>query len=131
MRGFSLQLKMDLLKYWSWWLYFSSRRGTFSAKNWWEFFVDVISCFVEIFFFRKEKRNYAVTSINRCYLILPRIQHNIVLLVLRTVFAIGFWLLNLLQLKLWANIPLEIGESPSAVVLYLCVNFHKCISVVF
>ena len=42
------------------------------------------------FFFRKEKGKYAVTSINRCYLILPRIQHKIVLLVLRTVFAIGF-----------------------------------------
>ena len=36
----------------------------------------------------------AETLINRCYLILPRIQHKVVLLVLRTVFAIGFWLLN-------------------------------------
>ena len=65
------------------------------------------------------------------YLILPRIQHKVVLLVLRTVFAVGFWLLNLLQLKLWERTPLQIGDSQSAVALYLCVNFHKCVSVSF
>ena len=26
--------------------------------------------------------------------------------------------------KLWARTPLQIGDSPSAVVLYLWVNFH-------
>ena len=71
------------------------------------------------------------TLINKSYLILPRIQHKDVLLVLRTVFAVGFWLLSFLQLKLWARIPLQIGDSPSAVFLYLCVNFHKCVSVAF
>ena len=40
------------------------------------------------------------TLINKSYLILPRIQHKDVLLVLRTVFAVGFWLLSFLQLKL-------------------------------
>ena len=77
------------------------------------------------------KGKYTVTLINRSYLILPRIQHKVVLLILRTVFAVGFWLLNFLLLKLWARIPLQIGDSPSAVFLYFCVNFHKCVSVAF
>ena len=64
-QGFSLLLKMDRLKYWSWWLYF-----------WQEISVDVISCFVEIFL-RKEKGKYTVTLINRSYLIQPRIQHKV------------------------------------------------------
>ena len=33
-------------------------------------------------FFEKEKGKYTVTLINRSYLILPRIQHKVVLLVL-------------------------------------------------
>ena len=41
-------------------------------------------------FFAKEKGKYTVTLINRSYLILPRIQHKVVLLVLRIVFAVGF-----------------------------------------
>ena len=36
------------------------------------------------------KGKYTVTLINRSYLILPRIQHKVVLLILRTVFAVGF-----------------------------------------
>ena len=32
---------------------------------------------------------------------------------------------------LYSRIPLQIGDSPPAVVLYLCVNFHKCVSVAF
>ena len=67
---------------------FLLKTGTFSAKNWQEISVDVISCFVKILF-RKEKGKYTVTLTNRCNLILPRIQHKVVLLVLRTVFAIG------------------------------------------
>ena len=70
------------------------------------------------------------TLINWTYLILPLIQHKVVLLILRTIFAVGFWLLRFLELKLWARIPLLIGNhSRWAVVLYLCVNFHKCVSV--
>ena len=68
---------------------FQLKTGTFSAKNWLEISVDVISCFVETFL-RKEKGKYRVTSINRSYLILPRIQHKVVLLVLQTVFAVSF-----------------------------------------
>ena len=45
-------------------------------------------------FFGKEKGKCTVTLINRCSLILPRIQHKVVLLVLRTVFAVCFCLLN-------------------------------------
>ena len=65
------------------------------------------------------------------YILLARIQHKVVLLALRTVFAVGFWLPSFLQLKLWARIPLQIGASPPAVFLYLRLNFHKCASVTF
>ena len=41
-------------------------------------------------FFGKEKGKYTVTLINRCSLILPRIQHKVLLLVLQIVFAAGF-----------------------------------------
>ena len=34
-----------------------------------------------------------------------------------------------LLLKLWERIPFQIGDSPSTLFLYLCVNFHKCVSV--
>ena len=68
---------------------FHLKTGTFSAINWLENSVDVISCFVETFL-RKEKGTYRVTSINRSYLILRRIQHKVVLLLLRIVFAVGF-----------------------------------------
>ena len=33
--------------------------------------------------------------------------------------------------KLWGRILLQIGDNPSALFLYLCVNFHKCSSVAF
>ena len=42
------------------------------------------------FFAKREGTKYTVTLINRSYLILPRIQHKVVLLILRTVFAVGF-----------------------------------------
>ena len=32
-----------------------------------------------------------------------------------------------LAIKLWARIPLQIGDSLSALFLYLSVNFHKCV----
>ena len=41
-------------------------------------------------FCRTEKGKYTVTLINRSYLILPGIQHKVILLVLRIVFAVGF-----------------------------------------
>ena len=70
------------------------------------------SRFVEIFC-EKRRENAQVTMINRSYLILPRIQHKVALLVLLSIFAVCFWLLNFLQ----------IGDGPSVVVLYLCFNF--------
>ena len=84
------------------------------------------SRFVEIFC-KKRREKCTVTMINRSYLILLRIQHKVSLLVLRSVFAVCFWLLNFLQLKLWARITLQIGDGPSAVVLYLCFNFHNLV----
>ena len=41
-------------------------------------------------FQRKEKGKYTVTFKNRSYLILPRIQDKVVLLVLQTLLAVGF-----------------------------------------
>ena len=75
---------------------------------------------------RKEKGKYTVTLINRSYLILPHIQHKVVLLVLWTVFAVGFWLLSLLQLKLWARIPLQIGQSIGCSPLFVCQLSQMC-----
>ena len=40
--------------------------------------------------FRKEKDKYKKCLMNESFLILPRIQRKVVLLVLRTVFAVGF-----------------------------------------
>ena len=40
--------------------------------------------------FRKERVKYKVSLMNGSSLILPRVQHKVVLVVLRTVFAVGF-----------------------------------------
>ena len=42
------------------------------------------------FFAKRLKGKYTVTLINRSYLVLPRIQLKVILLILRTVFAVGF-----------------------------------------
>ena len=63
--------------------------------------------------------------INRNSFILPRIQHKFVLLVLPTVFAVCFWLLSYLQLKLWARIPLQITYLCAALVLFLNPVFRQ------
>ena len=104
---------------------------TCDAKNFWKFFVDDIFCFVKIGFDKKRDK-YKVSLMNGSSLILPCIQSAqscSSCIVPRTVFAVGFWLLRFLQLKLWARIPLQIGDSPPTVFLYLSVNFHKCVSV--
>ena len=36
-----------------------------------------------------------------------------------------FQITQFLTKKLWARIPLQIGDSPPAVFPYLCVSFHK------
>ena len=80
---------MDRLKYWSFlWPYFSSRREPSVLKTGRRFPSMLYRALLGILF-RKEKSKYTVTLINRCNLILPRIQHKVGLLVLRTVFAIG------------------------------------------
>ena len=96
---------------------FLLKTGTFSAKK---RVGDFRTCYIVLCwdFLRKEKGKYTAALINRSYLILPRIQHKVVLLVLRTVFAVGFWLLSFLQLKLWARIPLQTGDRSPAVSLY-------------
>ena len=78
---------------------FLLKTGTLSAKKLVE---DFHRCYILLCwdFLRKEKGKYTVTLINRSYLILPGIQHKVVLLVFRTVFAVGFWSLNFLPLKL-------------------------------
>ena len=42
-----------------------------------------------------------------------------------------FLITQFLAMKLCARIPLQIGDNPLALFLYLCVNFHKCVSVGF
>ena len=77
--------------------------------------------------FGKERCKYKISLMNESSFILSRIQHKVLLLVLRTAFAVSSWLLSFLQLKLWARIPFQMGDSPSAVFPYLCVDFHKCV----
>ena len=48
-----------------------------------------------------------------------------------TVFTVGFLIIQFLAIKLWVRIPFQIGDSLSALFLYFCVNFHKCVSVAF
>ena len=99
---------------------FPLKTRTFSAKNWQEISVDFILCFVEIFL-RKEKGKYTVTLINRSYLILPilpRIQHKVVILVLRTVLIRCRVLITqfLSTEALGKNTLAEIGSFP----LFVC-----------
>ena len=49
-------------------------------------------------------------------------QHKVVFLVVLTIFAVDFWLIIFLAVKLWVRIPFQTGDSPSALFLNLCVN---------
>ena len=104
---------------------FIFKTGTCEAKNSWEFFVDAIFCFVKICF---QKR---ATKMNRISLILPRNHQKVALLVELTMFAVGFRLLHFFAVKLWVGISFQIEDSLLAPFLYLCVKFHKCVSVAF
>ena len=42
-----------------------------------------------------------------------------------------FLIIQVFAIKLWVRITFQIGDSPLAFFLYLCVNFHKCVSVAF
>ena len=83
-------------------------------------------------FFAKREGKIHSKKLHRSYLSFPRIQHKVncsscIANCIRNRLRIT----HFLQLKLWARIPLQIGDSPSVVVLYLCVNFHNCVSVAF
>ena len=110
---------------------FLLKTGTFGCKNWWAISVDAILCFDEIFF-RKEKGKNKVTLINISSLILPCIQHKVVILVyIANCFHGRFQITRFLTVKLWARIPFQIGDSSSALFRYLCVSFFKCVSLAF
>ena len=51
------------------------------------------------FFFRKEKGKYSATLINRRSFILPAFSISVVVLALRTVFAVGFLITQFLATK--------------------------------
>ena len=69
---------------------------------------------------------------NRSSLILPRTQHKVgLLVVLISYVRRRFPITQFLSIKLWVGISFQIGDSLSALFLYLCVNFHKCVSVAF
>ena len=127
----SVQLKNGWLEVLELVAIFLFKTETYDAKKSWEFYVDNIICLVKIRRFRKERDKYKVSLINRNSFISLCIQYKVALLVLRTVFAVCFWLFSFLQLKLLARIPLLIGDSPPTVVLYSWLNFHKCVSVAF
>ena len=42
-----------------------------------------------------------------------------------------FLIIKFLAEKPWARTSLQIGGSPSALFLYLCLTFHKCVIVAF
>ena len=88
---------MDVKKYWSWWLCFSSKRKPATLRT--------VESFSQMLYFALlrlvSKREGQIQSLmNGNSLILFRIQHKVVLLVLRTVFAVGFSLLSFLQKSL-------------------------------
>ena len=67
---------------------------------------------------------------NRSSLILPRTQHKVgLLVVLISYVRRRFPITQFLSIKLWVGISFQIGDSLSALFPYLCVNFHKCVSV--
>ena len=46
-------------------------------------------------------------------------------------FRRRFLITQFVAVKLWAKIALQIGDSLSALFLYLCVSVHKYVSVAF
>ena len=63
--------------------------GTFGAENLQAISVDTMFCFVEILFLKREGQKNS-TFDKQKFFNLTRIQHKVLLLVLRTVFAVGF-----------------------------------------
>ena len=84
---------------------------------------------LSIFILLLERDEYKVSLMNGSCFISPRIQHKIVLLVYRPNCIIGFLITQFLAIKLLVKIPLQIGDIPSALFLYFCVNVHESVSV--
>ena len=83
-----------------------------------------------IFILLLEKDEYKVSLMNGSCFISPRIQHKIVFLVYRpNCIRRRFLISQFLAIKLLVKIPLQIGDSPSALFLYFCANVHKSVSV--
>ena len=85
-RAFRLvQLKNGCLIYWSWWLYFSSKLKPATLKT----VESFRRCYILLCqdLFRKEMDKYKASLMNGNSLILRRIQHEVVPLVLQTVFV--------------------------------------------
>ena len=71
-----------------------------------------------------------VSLMNRVSLISPRSQLKIVLLKVLTIRC-KFLITLFLVIKCLVGISFQIGDSLSALYLYSCVNFHRCVSVAF
>ena len=82
------------------------------------------------FFAKREGKIHSNFDKQKLFNLAP-IQHKVVLLVLRTVFAVLITQFFATEALGKNTLNLQIGDSPPSVVLYLCVNFHKCVSVAF
>ena len=82
----SAQLKNECQNYWSWQLYFSSKRKPATLKK---LLRDFRICYILLCqdWLRKERDRHKVSLMSGSSLILPLIQHKVVLLVLRTVIS--------------------------------------------
>ena len=102
---------------------------TCDAKNSWEFFVDAIFYLVKIRL-KREGQTQSEFDQWKFFNLAPHLAKNFSSYIAICIHR-RFWILSFLQLKLWARMLLQIGDSPSAVFLYLYVNFHKGVSVAF
>ena len=68
---------------------------------------------------------------NGSSLILPRIQHKVFFSCIANCIRRWFPITQLLVVNLWARIPWQIGDSPSALFLYFSVNFHNVLALHF
>ena len=108
---------------------FLLKMETCDAKNSWEFFVDAIFYLVKIRL-KREGQTQSKFDQWKFFNLAPHLAKNFSSCIAICIHR-RFWILSFLQLKLWARMLLQIGDSPSAVFLYLYVNFHKCVSVAF
>ena len=128
-QGLSVQLKNGRLEVLELVALFLLKTETWDAKNSWEFFLDAVFCLVK----RVSKRETQVQSkFNewKFFNIAPHSAKSCSSCIANCIRR-RFLIPQFLAVKLWLRIPLQIGHSPSAVFLYLCVKFNKCVSVAF